>query len=98
MKFAVYAVDANAPILTDATFDDLKTAFDVSIENITLKPSGIMSKITLSSFSNNLNETVSTSVEVTFSKKVKNDALSELRMEITKEPDDPVVHGNSDLD
>lgn len=101
VKFAVYAVDANGlqnAILTDATFDDLKTAFDISIENISLIPSGIMSKITLSAFSNNLNETVSTSVEVTFSKKVKNDALSELRMEITKEPDDPVVHGNSDLD
>lgn len=101
VKFAVYAVDANGlqnAILTDATFDDLKMAFDVSIENIPLIPSGIMSKITLSAFSNNLNETVSTSVEVTFSKKVKNDALSELCMEITKEPDDPVVHGNSDLD
>lgn len=101
VKFAVYAVDANGlqnAILTDATFDDLKTAFDVSIENIPLIPSGIMSKITLSAFSNNLNETVSTSVEVTFSKKVKNDALSKLCMEITKEPNDPVVHGDSDLD
>lgn len=101
VKFTVYAVDANGhqkAILTDTTFDDLKTAFDVSIENIPLIPSGIMSKITLSAFSNNLNKTVSTSVEVTFSKKVKNDALSELRMEITKKPDDPVVHGDSDLD
>ncbi len=101
VKFTVYSIDKNGvqnAMLTDVTLDELKTAFDVKIENVPLIPSGIMSKITLSAFSNTLHETVSTSVELTFSKRIKNDALSELRMELVTQPDNVVISDEKDLD